>query len=69
MQVHLDFNLNRFVYICIFSFLPESARWLMSQGRKEAALKELQRAARVNKRSVSGDLLDKVLKHSLSSET
>ncbi|XP_015255164.1 PREDICTED: solute carrier family 22 member 13-like [Cyprinodon variegatus] len=48
------------VLVVLFCFLPESARWLMSQGRKEAALKELQRAARVNKRSVSGDLLDKV---------
>ncbi|KAM4544124.1 solute carrier family 22 member 13-like [Fundulus diaphanus] len=41
-------------------FLPESSRWLMTKGRKEEALKELQRAAKVNKRSAPGDLLDKV---------
>lgn len=40
--------------------LPESARWLITQGRKERAIKEIQRAARVNGREVSADLLDKV---------
>ncbi|XP_012735594.2 solute carrier family 22 member 13 [Fundulus heteroclitus] len=46
--------------VMLFWFLPESSRWLMTQGRKEEALKELQRAAKVNKRSAPGDLLDKV---------
>ncbi|XP_029698726.1 solute carrier family 22 member 13-like [Takifugu rubripes] len=32
--------------------LPESARWLLTQGKKEAAQKELQRAARVNGRKI-----------------
>ncbi|XP_029314088.1 solute carrier family 22 member 13-like [Cottoperca gobio] len=41
-------------------FVPESARWLMTQGRKEEALKELRRAARVNGRTVPEDLLDKL---------
>nr|XP_057916244.1 solute carrier family 22 member 13b isoform X1 [Doryrhamphus excisus] len=40
--------------------LPESARWLITQGRKEAALKEVRRAAKVNGREVSQDLLDKL---------
>lgn len=40
--------------------LPESARWLMTQGRKEEALKELQRAARVNKKKVPEDVLNNV---------
>ncbi|KAF7669412.1 hypothetical protein LDENG_00203380 [Lucifuga dentata] len=38
--------------------LPESARWLMTQGRKEDVQKEIQRAARVNGRKVPEDLLD-----------
>uniref|UniRef100_A0A3Q2QQE6 Solute carrier family 22 member 13-like n=1 Tax=Fundulus heteroclitus TaxID=8078 RepID=A0A3Q2QQE6_FUNHE len=46
--------------VMLFWFLPESSRWLMTQGRKDEALKELQRAAKVNKRSAPGDLLDKV---------
>ncbi|KAM4719090.1 solute carrier family 22 member 13-like [Anableps anableps] len=49
------------ILVIFFWLLPESSRWLMVQGRKEEALKELQRAAKVNKRSVPGDLLDKVL--------
>lgn len=40
--------------------LPESAWWLMTQGRKEEALKELQRAARVNKKKVPEDVLNNV---------
>ena len=50
-------------------FVPESARWLMTQGRKEEALKELKRAARVNGRTVPEDLLDKVscIKHTFTS--
>ncbi|XP_070784277.1 solute carrier family 22 member 13-like [Enoplosus armatus] len=40
--------------------LPESARWLMTQGRKEEAIKEVRRAARVNGRKVPEDLLDKL---------
>ncbi|XP_034077836.1 solute carrier family 22 member 13-like [Gymnodraco acuticeps] len=41
-------------------FLPESARWLITQGRKEEALKELQRAARLNGTTVPEHLLDKL---------
>ncbi|XP_041670572.1 solute carrier family 22 member 13-like [Cheilinus undulatus] len=44
----------------LFWFLPESARWLMAQGRKEEAWMELERAARVNGRKVPDDLMDKL---------
>ncbi|KAM9337190.1 solute carrier family 22 member 13-like [Symphorus nematophorus] len=44
----------------LYWFLPESARWLMTQGRKEEAQKELQRVARVNGRKVPDDLLEKL---------
>ncbi|XP_068160355.1 solute carrier family 22 member 13-like [Antennarius striatus] len=41
-----------------FWFLPESARWLITQGRKEEAQKVLQRAARVNGNTMQEDSLD-----------
>ncbi|XP_034561800.1 solute carrier family 22 member 13-like [Notolabrus celidotus] len=44
----------------LYWFLPESARWLMTNGRKEEALKVLERAARVNRRKVPYDLIDQV---------
>ncbi|KAL1006254.1 hypothetical protein UPYG_G00069810 [Umbra pygmaea] len=40
--------------------LPESARWLMTQGRQEEACQELRRAAKVNGREVPEALLDKL---------
>ncbi|XP_068160427.1 solute carrier family 22 member 13-like [Antennarius striatus] len=48
------------VLAIFFCFIPESARWLISQGRKEEALKVLQRAAQVNGRTMPEDLLDKL---------
>lgn len=51
--------------MCHTRILPESARWLMTQGKKEVAIKEIQRAAMVNGTKVPDDLLDKVdcIKH------
>lgn len=40
--------------------LPESARWLITQGRKEDAMKEVRRAAKVNGRKVPEELLEKM---------
>ncbi|KAK6326371.1 hypothetical protein J4Q44_G00020160 [Coregonus suidteri] len=41
-----------------FRILPESARWLLTQGRQMEARQELQRAAAVNRREVPQSLLD-----------
>ncbi|XP_061661491.1 solute carrier family 22 member 13-like [Syngnathoides biaculeatus] len=44
----------------LYWILPESARWLLTQGRKEEAAKEMRRAAKVNGREVSRDLPEKM---------
>ncbi|KAK7881816.1 hypothetical protein WMY93_030225 [Mugilogobius chulae] len=40
--------------------LPESARWLITQGKKEQAISEIRKAAKVNKRKVPEELLEKL---------
>uniref|UniRef100_A0A3Q2D8W8 Solute carrier family 22 member 13b n=1 Tax=Cyprinodon variegatus TaxID=28743 RepID=A0A3Q2D8W8_CYPVA len=50
-----------FVVLGIFYWiLPESARWLITQGRKEEAIKAIRRAAKVNKRNAPEELLEKI---------
>ncbi|CAJ1082090.1 solute carrier family 22 member 13-like [Xyrichtys novacula] len=44
----------------LYWYLPESARWLLTHGRKEEAQKVLERAARVNGRKVPYDLINQV---------
>lgn len=38
--------------------LPESARWLLTQGRKNEAIQEIQKAAKVNGRTIPQGLLE-----------
>ncbi|XP_029698425.1 solute carrier family 22 member 13-like isoform X1 [Takifugu rubripes] len=40
--------------------LPESARWLLTQGRKNRAIQEIQKAAKMNGRTISQELLKKL---------
>ncbi|KAL3988070.1 peripheral myelin protein 22 [Sarotherodon galilaeus] len=47
------------VLIIYIWFIPESARWLLSRGRKEEAKQLIVKAAAINKHPVSESLLDK----------
>ncbi|XP_074549420.1 solute carrier family 22 member 13-like [Halichoeres trimaculatus] len=44
----------------LYWVLPESARWLITQGKKKEAIKEVRRAAKINGRKISEELLDKM---------
>ncbi|XP_042081406.1 solute carrier family 22 member 13-like [Haplochromis burtoni] len=48
------------VLIIYIWFIPESARWLLSRGRKEEAKQLIVKAAAINKHPVSESLLDKI---------
>ncbi|XP_077100713.1 solute carrier family 22 member 13b [Siphateles boraxobius] len=46
---------------CVYYWiLPESARWLLTQGKQDRAKKEILKAARINGRKVPETLLDKM---------
>lgn len=52
-----------------YRYVPESARWLLTQGRKEEARKLLQRAARTNKKLLPEDALDKVTQAAIPTQS
>ncbi|KAF4095897.1 hypothetical protein G5714_023500 [Onychostoma macrolepis] len=48
-------------FFCIYYWiLPESARWLLTQGKQDRAKKEILKAAQINGRKVPENLLDKM---------
>ncbi|XP_033842190.2 solute carrier family 22 member 13b isoform X1 [Periophthalmus magnuspinnatus] len=48
------------VFLLFYWIIPESARWLITQGKKEQAIREIRKAAKVNKRKVPEELLEKL---------
>ncbi|KAH8325279.1 hypothetical protein KR067_001536 [Drosophila pandora] len=49
------------ILVAYFWILPESVRWLLSQGKEDRAKGILRRAAKVNKRKLSESMLDKLV--------
>ncbi|XP_037937277.1 organic cation transporter protein [Teleopsis dalmanni] len=49
------------LHVLFLWILPESVRWLLSQGKEEKAVSILKKAARINKRRISEDSLDNLV--------
>lgn len=50
----------RCIVINLFRWIPESARWLLGQGRNEEAKKIIRRVAAINKKKIPENLLEEV---------
>ncbi|XP_072306995.1 solute carrier family 22 member 13-like isoform X2 [Eucyclogobius newberryi] len=48
------------VFGLFYWILPESARWLITQGKKEQAISEIRKAAKVNKKKAPEELFEKL---------
>ena len=51
---------NIWIVVNLFRWIPESARWLLEQGRTEEANHLIRRVAAINKRKIPDNLLDEV---------
>ncbi|KAH8247009.1 hypothetical protein KR032_006818 [Drosophila birchii] len=59
--LQIALTLPGIIFLCYYWIIPESARWLLSKGRKECAIANMQRAARFNKVKISNEVLSDLL--------
>ncbi|XP_049780685.1 organic cation transporter protein-like [Schistocerca cancellata] len=60
-MLQLAFTLPSVFFLSYWWFVPESTRWLLSNGRKEQAQQLIVKAAKVNKVKIPTDVLDGLL--------
>lgn len=47
-------------FLCYWWFIPESTRWLLAHNRRDEAIKQIRKVAKVNELEVPQDILDKL---------
>lgn len=55
--LQIALTLPGLIFMCYYWIIPESVRWLLSKGRKEKALKVIQKAARFNRVEITNEAL------------
>lgn len=59
--LQIGLTLPGLLFLSYWWFIPESARWLLSNNRKEEAIEIIQKAAKVNKVNLPNELLDELI--------
>uniref|UniRef100_A0A182N5I8 Major facilitator superfamily (MFS) profile domain-containing protein n=1 Tax=Anopheles dirus TaxID=7168 RepID=A0A182N5I8_9DIPT len=60
-MLQIALTLPGILFLCYWWFVPESARWLLSNGRPTEAITVIEKAAHCNKLTVPQEALDKLL--------
>ncbi|KAH8381993.1 hypothetical protein KR009_001276 [Drosophila setifemur] len=66
--LQIALTLPGLIFMCYYWIIPESARWLLSKGRKECAIANMQKAARFNKIEISNEALSELLEEGETEE-
>ncbi|XP_034664739.1 organic cation transporter-like protein [Drosophila subobscura] len=65
--LQISLSLPGLIFMCYYWIIPESARWLLSKGRKECAIANMQKAARFNRVDITPEVLSELLDEGESS--
>ncbi|XP_017143860.1 organic cation transporter-like protein [Drosophila miranda] len=65
--LQIALTLPGLIFMCYYWIIPESARWLLSKGRKECAIANMQKAARFNRVDITNEALSALLDEGESS--
>ncbi|XP_039494150.1 organic cation transporter-like protein [Drosophila santomea] len=66
--LQIALTLPGLIFMFYYWIIPESARWLLSKGRKDCAIANMQKAARFNKVEISDEALSELLDEGEGSE-
>lgn len=61
--LQIALTLPGILFMCYYWIIPESTRWLLSKNRKEEAMTNIKKAAKVNKVTIPEDILNNLLEN------